>query len=367
MSGLYIHIPYCHSKCHYCDFYSTPVIGDTGSYVAAIKRELAMRYDEIEMPPATIYIGGGTPSILHVRLLEDLIKALPTETVEEFTIEVNPEDITPEFAKFIADTPINRVSIGLQTMNDHLLKSIGRRHSSDEAVLAVQRLRNAGISNISLDLIFGLPDQNTADWSATIDKTLALQPQHLSAYCLMYEPGTRLSAKLNVGKIKETPPEKIEEMYNHLCRTTMAAGFIHYEISNFALPGYHSRHNSSYWDLTPYLGLGAAAHSFDGNVRRHNPANIRKYVSATAPIFATETLTTNQRIDEYLLIRLRTADGIDLNDYIARFGNIEYNRLLNSAQRHIKNDMMTLAHGRLSINPSYWLITDSILVDLFHD
>lgn len=365
MSGLYIHIPFCHSKCHYCDFYSGPLACDHDRYIDALIRELYCRSGEIEMPPRTIYIGGGTPSLLSAERLGRLFAALPAEAAEEFTIEVNPEDVTGEFAAFVASSPVNRVSMGVQSADDDILRRIGRRHSWADVVTAVSRLRDAGIANISLDLIFGLPGQTLEGWSRTVDAALTLCPQHLSAYCLMYEPGTRLSAMLRAGKIEETAPEVLERMYMILCEKTASAGFRHYEISNFALPGYESRHNSSYWNLTPYLGIGAAAHSFDGDVRRSNPADIQEYVSSDGPVFATEHLSNGERIDEYLLIRLRTAEGVDMADYERHFGAEEARRLLTAAEAHLAAGRLLLADGRLRIPERHWLITDSILVDLF--
>lgn len=365
MSGLYIHIPFCHSKCHYCDFYSGPFACDRDEYIDTLVSELARRRDEIEMPPRTIYIGGGTPSSLSTACLGRLFSALPTDAVREFTIEVNPEDVTDAFVELVSSSAVNRVSMGVQTMDDTILRKIGRRHTSADAVAAVGRLRSGGIDNISLDLIFGLPGQDTDGWERTLDAVLALEPRHLSAYCLMYEPGTRLSAMLSAGKIAETPAEELENMYMILCDKAGAGGFEHYEISNFARPGYASCHNSAYWNLTPYLGLGAGAHSFDGCVRRFNPPDIRRYVVTQGAVCETEPLGFKERVNEYLLIRLRTAGGIDIADYERRFGVAETERLLSSASGHIKSGRLMFAGGRLRIPERRWLITDSILVDLF--
>lgn len=369
MSGIYVHIPYCHGKCHYCDFFSTPRMAAADDYIPALEREYDMRRGELgDSCPTTIYIGGGTPSILETRLLERLIDFLPTDAAEEMTIEANPEDVTEEFASFIASTPINRVSMGVQSMDDSELRFIGRRHTSADSVRAFDTLRHAGISNISLDLIFGLPGQDFDSWRKTLAETLRLQPEHLSAYSLMLEPGTRLWAKMRAGKIAEAPQELSERMYDHLCETAERHGMGHYEISNFALEGFHSRHNSSYWDLTPYLGLGVSAHSFDGKVRRFNPADIGRYIESRSPIFETETMTENERIDEYIMIRLRTAAGISLPAYAGMFGEQELQRLTAAAAPYIERRTMRIdADHNLSINPKHWLISDSIMTDLFTD
>lgn len=337
----------------------------TDRYVDALTRELQWRRNEIEMPPRTIYIGGGTPSILTEAQIERLFHALPTEKASEITIEVNPEDVSERFARFLAGTPVNRVSMGVQSMDNEMLRSVGRRHTAEEAEKAVELLRDAGISNLSLDLIFGLPGQDEAGWEDTLRKTLALEPEHLSAYSLMYEPGTRLSAMLRSGRIKETAAEVSERMYETLRRYAEEYGMEHYEISNFALPGYRSKHNSAYWNLTPYLGLGAAAHSFDGEVRRHNPSDLRRYAAATGPIYETETTDEPQRINEYLLIRLRTAEGIDLSDFGRRFGEGRLNGLMKRAERFADKVILKFAEGRMAVKPEHWLITDSVLVDLF--
>lgn len=367
MSGIYIHIPFCHSKCYYCDFFSTPNASYLAQYVDALHREYEVRKSEIQLPPNTIYIGGGTPSILPIEHLQRIIDFLPLEAVEEFTIEVNPEDVTEEFAQYIVESPINRVSMGIQTFNDSELKSIGRRHSELDVFVAIERLRVAGVSNLSLDLIFGLPDQTLSEWESNLDKVLSLNPEHLSTYSLMYEPGTRLWAMRESGKIKEVSDDIAEQMYALLCDKLCQSGYEHYEISNFCKPGYYSRHNSAYWNLTPYLGIGVSAHSYDGNIRRFNPSNIKKYIDSSLPICIAEETSITERINEYLLIRLRTAKGINLEQYKQIFGSDEYDRLLSRAQYHIHLGNLKHCSDILTIPYQHWLISDSILVDLFVD
>lgn len=365
MSGIYIHIPFCHAKCFYCDFYSMPKLYDPMGYAEALKREFLIRRDEISMPPGTIYLGGGTPSIFPERALQAIFDFLPLEYVEEMTLEVNPEDITDRFAKFLADSPVNRVSMGVQTMNDRELKAIGRRHSAYETSKAVERLRHAGINNLSLDLIYGLPGQTIKSWEQSLTSVLRLEPEHLSAYSLMLEPGTRLWAMKQAGRLPEMAEEDSERMYIMLCEMACDSGLEHYEISNFALPGFHSHHNSSYWDLTPYLGLGASAHSYDGSLRRANPSNLRDYLSGDKSKVIIEDLTLDERIDEYLLIRLRTAEGLDMSRFKTMFGERNAAILKNKAEKHISGGMLESIGEKLIIPESKWLLTDSILVDLF--
>lgn len=365
MSGIYIHIPFCHGKCHYCDFFSTPVRSDYKKYVKALEREFNSRKNEIFMPPSTIYLGGGTPSILPPAQLRDILGFLPLEKAEEITIEVNPEDVTESFAEFLSTTPVNRVSMGVQSMNDSELKSIGRRHSSADTIRAIELLRHAGIRNLSLDLIFGLPGQTCESWQNSLEKILSFNPEHLSAYSLMYEPGTRLWAMRQAGKIEEISDNLAEAMYFSLCRKTSEAGMQHYEISNFCRPGYHSRHNSSYWNLTPYLGLGVSAHSFDGKTRRYNPSDIQGYIESASPTYMEEVISNDERIDEYIMIRMRTVEGLDIDKFTSLFGEKNAEAILYRAQTHLSTGHLTKTGNRLQIPERFWLTSDAIIIDLF--
>lgn len=366
MSGIYVHIPFCHSKCFYCDFFSTAAKSDLDAYIDAVAREYNRRKEEIDPTrPSTIYIGGGTPSILSPQQIGRLFDILPTDSASEITIEVNPEDVTDEFAAFLSSSPVNRVSMGVQSLDDAVLRAIGRRHSAADSLRAVERLRNAGITNLSLDLIYGLPGQTCENWIDTLDRILALHPEHLSAYSLMLEPGTRLSAMVRSGKYEETPQEVSERMYAELCRKTTETGMNHYEISNFALEGYHSRHNSAYWDMTPYLGLGPGAHSFDGTCRRSNPTRIKEYICAEGFVAETETLTNDQMIDEYLMVRLRTSSGLSLDEFCRRFVAEATKSLMNRAASEISSGRLIHSDNTLRIPENHWLVSDSILINLF--
>lgn len=361
---MYIHIPFCHAKCAYCDFFSTPQQTHMDKYIDTLEREYHSRQSEIQKPFRTIYLGGGTPSILSSGQLRRIFGFIPAQGIDEFTIEVNPEDVTEEFATFIAASPVTRVSMGIQSMVDTELRAIGRRHSAADAANAVTRLISAGIDNISLDLIYGLPGQTLESWLYTLSATLDLRPAHLSAYSLMYEPGTRLYAMKEAGKISEAPQELSDAMYRELCRAAHKHGFTHYEISNFAQPGKHSRHNSSYWNLTPYLGLGTGAHSFDGAVRSFNPNSIKEYISSGGNITRREHLTRTEQVNEYLLIRLRTREGLSLSEFEDMFGSTQKQRLLTDAAPHLSSCRMAIDGDRLYIPESMWLLTDSVLVDL---
>ena len=319
--GIYIHVPFCQSRCIYCDFYSTTYGAEwKRSYVDSLKREMQLRREEIDVTRVpSLYIGGGTPSQLPSTLLQEVFRAIQENFTlakdAEVTIEANPDDVTPEWLAALSQTPVNRISMGVQTFSDSLLCFLNRRHTSHQAIEAVQRCQDAGYSNISLDLIYGLPGQTFEDWCRDVKLLLSLDVPHLSAYALSYEEDTALSKMLQDGKVDEASDELSWQMYEYLMNETAAAGMEHYEISNFAKPGMHSRHNSSYWDGSPYLGLGPGAHSFDGGcVRRSNYTSLKDYVCSTADVpHQKEVLTPEEQYDELVMTRLRTALGLSLS------------------------------------------------------
>lgn len=348
MAGLYVHIPYCRSKCAYCDFYSGPLRSfSEAEYFAAVDCELSVRRHEIG-EITTTYIGGGTPSSVSPGRLAPYLQLASGER----TVEVNPEDVTPRQAEELLQAGANRVSMGVQSLNDDELSAIGRRHTAAGAHEAYNNLRKAGFTNISLDLIYGLPGQSLESWRRSLGELLDWGPEHLSAYILSYEPGTLLTARLNAGKIAEASDELIEQMYAHLCEATRSAGFNHYEISNFALTGREAQHNSSYWDMTPYLGLGPGAHSFDGSVRRENPANLKAYLSNPGGAAQIEEETADNKFNDRLITALRTARGIEQNVFNA----YELNRA--------RQLLEPAGAGRLRIAESRWLMANSILLEL---
>ena len=352
MSGLYVHIPYCSVKCAYCDFYSGPLHGfDGAKYVSATLAELeSRRFEVLDSPDrkfTTIYIGGGTPSVLPPELLRPYIAYADNNA--EITVEANPEDVTPEWAIALLRAGVNRVSLGVQSLIDTELSAVGRRHTARRAVDAVKTLRQTGFTNISLDLIYGLPEQTFDSWCRSLDGVLALNPEHLSAYLLSIEPGTRLHARLSAGKFKESPDELIERMYDRLCDAASGAGFEHYEISNFAQPGKRSRHNSAYWDFTPYLGLGPGAHSFDGKTRRFNPSDFKKYMQDPAKAFEIEAAEKHSLHNDKVFTALRTAEGLDPAI------------LTRSELEQARRQLTLTSAGRYRIIESQWLMSNSII------
>ena len=310
MAGLYIHVPFCHAKCAYCDFYSRPTDKITDiSFAELIRKEFQLRQPEIE-DIKTIYFGGGTPSILPLDQVEAFAAFLPNligKSQTEFTVEFNPEDATNERLEMWRDLGADRVSMGIQSFNDSELKAIGRRHTAADAISAYERLRTT-FDNISIDLIVGLPGQTLDSLRQNLMKAVALRPEHISVYILSYEPGTRLWAMRQTGKITETDDDTIATMYAEACAPLSVAGYSHYEISNFALPGKEALHNSSYWSGEPYLGLGPSAHSYgNDSIRRYNPNNYKLWsekIASGQTAFVTETETPAEKTNNIIMTRL---------------------------------------------------------------
>lgn len=365
MAGIYVHIPFCHSKCAYCDFFSVANPNKMTSFAEALKKEWNARRQELgDEEIKTIYFGGGTPSILSPETFYSLASLFPKQNVEEFTIEVNPEDVSPEnvYAWRMAGT--NRISMGVQSLIDAELVAVGRRHSASDAVEAIKCLKNNGINNISCDLIYGLPGQTLDSWTYSLNRLLELDIQHLSAYCLSYEPGTRLYMKRERGEITETDEEILGEMYSVLCRIACENGMGHYEISNFALPGKYSRHNSSYWNLTPYLGLGPGAHSLgvDGK-RRFNPSVLSRYIAGPEIFTQTDEEDERDRFNDMLLISLRTAHGLPLDMIPDEYRS----RTVRAAKPFILSGLLEEKNGVYFIPEEKWIVADSVIRELFID
>ena len=345
-------------------------------YVEAVIAEAWLRLDELhDEPVKTLYLGGGTPSQLPLPLLERLIDGLKTvldlSGVDEFTVEANPDDVSPRWCAALAALGVNRVSMGVQSFQDEILQFIGRHHTASQAVDAVGNLHSAGIDNISIDLIFGLPGQTVASWARSVEQAVALAPQHISAYGLTYEEGTRLWHQRERGEVDEVPEDDCLEMYRILVETLAAAGFEHYEISNFALPGYHSRHNSSYWTGTPYLGLGAAAHSYDGMVRSYNPCDLREYIDrimAGEKACEQEVLSRQERYDECVMLGLRTSRGVDAERLRHDFGDEAWHHFTNEARSHIAAGHLDVTtDGRYVLTRDGIMLSDAIIRDLMWD
>ena len=406
MAGIYIHIPFCKSRCAYCDFYSTTLGGERENYVRALCSEIVERRGEMRGSRVrSIYIGGGTPSVLATaqlrRILDCVYKNYEVEEDAEVTMEMNPDDVVIDdvvIAIINHQSSINRISLGIQTFDDALLRLIRRRHDAQTAVEAVRRLQEVGISNISIDLIYGLPGQTLEMWERDLDTAFSLDVQHLSAYALSYEEGTALARWRAEGRVEEVPEDVQVQMYERLCERTRAAGFEHYEISNFALPGYHSRHNSSYWTGAAYLGFGPGAHSYDGaRTRRANKPDLTAYREGVESLkfkveslkaevrglmaggrgfkaegrgsraeewFTTEVLTDDELYDEAVMCGLRTAHGVQLEAIERRFGLQRLDYLLQQAAPHLRAGRLAQTDGRLHLTVRSLMVSDDIMSDL---
>lgn len=366
MAGIYVHIPFCASRCIYCGFYSTTRLELRQRYVDALCSELSLRAQYINnVRVRTIYIGGGTPSQLTAPQLHQLFEHLQpfSSQASEITMECNPDDVSSEFAAVLSHLPVNRVSMGAQSFNDARLQFIRRRHTSSQIVDAVRRLRDAGIGNISIDLMYGFPGESLADWQRDIDAALALNVEHLSAYALMYEEGTPLYRLMESGQVSEVDEELSRQMYYELIDRLTAAGYEHYEISNFARPGFRSQHNSNYWNSTPYLGLGAAAHSYDGESRGWNVADLQTYIETIERghlPFEQEQLDANTHYNEIVMTALRTCEGLDLSLLTPQ--QREY--CLHMAGKYVADGLLINEAGHLRLSRRGLFVSDMVMSDL---
>lgn len=374
MAGIYIHIPFCKQRCRYCAFYSSTLYNIREAYVDALCKELLMRKEYITGETVgTIYLGGGTPSTLAIeqlkRICDTIYSNYPIAEAPEVTIECNPDDLTPEFLEQLKGLPFNRISMGVQSFNDAQLKRLGRRHTAEAARQAVANARASGYSNISIDLMFALPGSSRAEWQETLDTAIALQPEHLSAYNLMYEEGTPLYRDLKEGKVTELSEEENLEQFSMLIDSMRAAGYRHYEISNFALPGRESRHNSSYWNDTPYIGCGAAAHSYNGTSRGWNIADIKEYIKGVENgtlNFEVEHLSEEERYNDAILTRLRTADGLPLAWMREKFCDRLNTYMLHAAKKEIALGNLKETNGHLSLTEKGIFISDAVIRELIY-
>lgn len=369
VAGIYIHVPFCQGRCIYCDFYSTTEGEEWKSrYVDALLAELRMRRDELPLARVhSIYIGGGTPSQLPARalaaILNEVCRLFPVDSDAEVTVEANPDDVTPEWLAALSHTPVNRLSMGVQSFDDALLRLIRRRHTAQQAVCAVEQAARHGISNVSIDLIYGLPTQTMEQWQADVCQALALDVQHLSAYSLSYEEGTPLWRMLEQGRIEEADEELSLCMYEHLIDSTRAAGFTHYEISNFCRPGRHSQHNSAYWHGVPYLGFGPGAHSYDGmRTRRWNLSDLKGYVQAAGsmPPHQSEVLTDDELYDETVMTRLRTSEGLSLDLLTAAYRAY----CMAQAEPHLRAGRLEQAGSTIRLTRQGIFTSNDIISDL---
>lgn len=370
-AALYIHVPFCRAKCRYCDFYSRP--GGQGlfdAYVRAVSNELDARRDSLAAPLTSVFVGGGTPTVLGGEALTNLL-ALVGPLVDretEFSVEANPDSISTETADRLAEAKVNRVTLGVQSFDAQLLDLLGRIHTADQAAQAVATVRKGGIANIGIDLIYGIPSQTGASWAHTLDHALELPIEHLSCYALSFEPGTELHEDLQLGRVAGVDEELQREMYDQALDATARAGMEHYEISNFARRGRPSRHNLTYWRNEPYVGLGPAAASYVGGVRRTSSAALEAYLSAPAEYdlrcATREALTGRDEMAETAMLALRLTQGLNRESFRARFGQDALEVFPQSISRYARQGALIVTDAHIRLSRQAYFVSDTVLADI---
>ena len=373
MAGIYIHVPFCRRACHYCDFHFTTNLKNATPLVDSILKEVEIQKGYLNAEPiSTIYFGGGTPSLLPTSDIEQILNKIGTfHSVDgdaEITLEANPEDLSVEKLTELKSIGVNRLSLGTQSFIDSELKWMNRMHTANQATTAIQNAQNLGFNNISIDLIFGLPDQTKEDWQFNLDAALKLNVQHISSYGLTIEKKTVLGNRVSKGLEKQPDDALATEFFNMNMNVLSSNGFEHYEISNFAKEGFISRHNSSYWRGIPYLGLGPSAHSFNGNSRQWNVRSNAAYVSKISEgtsFFEIEELTESDRLNEQIMIGLRTKWGIEKAkiESIKRGSWSELKSNLNPNESHF----FSIDATSIKLSNSGKLVADRLASELFFE
>lgn len=370
--GIYVHVPFCRSKCHYCGFYSVASFRYREEWVNAVCREARLRKDYAGTEAvASLYFGGGTPSVLSLEeiktvkdCLAEVFRLLPEA---ENTIEVNPDDVDSGKAEGWRALGFNRASVGIQSFSTAVLKGIGRKHSPETAVKAVEILYRSGFRNISADLMIGFPGQGLEDVLEDVRMVSALPLTHVSVYMLGLDEGSVFYKKYGKGMLELPEEETVVEEYTGICDNLEALGFEHYEISNFAKPGMYSRHNTAYWEGRNYVGLGPGAHSYDGNSRQWNTADIREYTEGVERgygFYEKEILGPENRFNEYVMTRLRQAKGMEAAEAELLFPDA-FAGLKRRVEAYVRSGHMKADKGRMAMTREGWLISDDIFASLF--
>jgi len=369
MAGIYIHIPFCKKLCFYCDFYHIISLKDNTAFIDALLKETSLRKDYLSSEEvSTIYFGGGTPSVFSIeeigKILDRIKNNFNVNDECEITIELNPDDVNPAYLESLKQHDINRVSLGIQSWRDSDLKMLNRRHSSAQAVKALEDTLNAGFKNVSIDLIYGIPGMDKKDWESNLDFSFSFGIKHLSAYHLTFEKGTVFGKMLEKGDMSEIDEDDSNAQFNSLIEKAESAGFIQYEISNFGKPGYFSLHNSNYWKQVSYIGLGPSAHSFNGYSRQWNIRDVKGYINAIntgKEFFESEELDTKIRFNEYIMTSLRTMWGIDLEYVEKMFEKEGYDYVVNLATKYRNYGMMKQEKNSLVLTNQGKMISDNII------
>ncbi|WNJ20978.1 radical SAM family heme chaperone HemW [Pontibacter sp. G13] len=377
MAGIYLHIPFCRKACVYCDFHFITSLKAKSQMVEAIKRELYLRQDylPIHSPLETVYFGGGTPSVLTPEEIEQLLETIRQTygiaPEAEITLEANPDDLSAEFVQSLADLGINRLSVGTQSFRDEDLAWMNRSHRGDQAISSIQHAQAAGIHNLTIDLILGLPNMDLDIWKAQVEQAIALDIPHLSIYALTVEHRTALHHQVQHDKIQLPEDSLAEQQYLWAHERLTEAGYDHYELSNYAKPGMYSRHNSAYWRGVPYLGVGPSAHSYDGNGRSWNVANNARYLklleAGDSPVEESEVLTDRDAYHEYIMTQFRKRSGVDLSQ-IAMWGLKDWeNRFNQEISRFVASNWMVRTSTGYALTPKGWWMSDLIIREFFLD
>lgn len=367
MAGIYLHIPFCKQACHYCNFHFSTSLRHQAALVRALMKEIELQKDYLQRQPIeTIYFGGGTPSLLTPDELTSLLATIRQQhwynTQAEVTLEINPENITPQHCQQWQQAGINRLSIGVQSFLDDELRWMNRSHTARQSLQGLQTAQQF-FDNISIDLIYGLPQQSDQQWQANVEQAIALGIPHLSCYALTVEPKTALEKKIRNKDYHPVEPDKQSEQFMLLMNWLEKAGYRHYEISNFSKPNLESRHNSAYWQGAHYLGIGPSAHSYNGVSRQWNVSNNALYIQSLEQSqlpFEVEVLTPVQQQNEYLMTALRTDTGIDLAKI-----SLDKPRILQTAARYIDSGHLQIDHNRLWLSKEGKLLADGIAAALF--
>lgn len=372
MAGIYIHIPFCRKACHYCNFHFSTTLKNKEAVIGAIVHEITLQQNYLSAPVETIYFGGGTPSLLNADELQKLLNVIKEHfdisPSAEVTLESNPDDITEEKLIEWKSAGINRLSIGIQSFYEKDLQWMNRAHNATQAKQSILIAQAAGFNNITIDLIYGTPVLSDEEWIHNIEMAIDLNVPHLSCYALTVEQGTALSKMIDQKKKENTNEEKQQRHFQLLTERVVLAGFEHYEISNFAKPGFRSRHNSSYWNGKAYLGLGPSAHSFKDNTRQWNISNNALYVKSIQQNivpFEMETLTPVQQLNEYIMTGLRILEGISLETIQQKWSEAYSQQILNAAAKYIKEGLAEKKDGRIILTAHGKFYADGIAADLF--
>lgn len=372
MAGIYIHIPFCRQKCYYCDFYKTVNTSLTAKFLPALESEIILRKAYLENEVIeTIYFGGGTPSVLTENELADILQNLHQQfsisSNVEITFEANPDDLTIEYLQGLKRTGVNRLSIGIQSFQDSFLKKMNRRHTALQALEAIENAANLGFDNISVDLIYGLPGLGSSTWKKDLERVFKIPVQHLSAYHLTYHEGTAFYTWLKKGTLKELKEAESVSQFEILVEQAEKNGFEQYEISNFAKNRLYSKHNSSYWFGTKYLGLGPSAHSFNGFSRRWNVSSTDSYINAIqkeTSFYEEEQLTDNDKYNEFVLTRIRTIWGVSENEIQRFFGEQKASYFRQNIAKYIQLGMVSQQEGIFTLTKKGMFVSDEITASL---